>query len=321
MAFVKGISRRHAMGYGAASLLLAPRALHAQQAQQTDDQTDSDKVAAAADDQKHLTIEVMIDGKGPFAFVVDTGADRTVISDDVAKVLGLNLGQQVNVQGVVRSVLAQTVRLNRLSFGQFERENLVVPVLPRTLLRASGYLGLDVIDGTRVTFDFKDQALEIDAPRSRFLANYVPPYEARIDAVGRYGHLRSVDCRVDGISTTTFLDTGAEISLGNSKLFEALMERDPKYATPQTLPLSGVTGGFIQGRVTTIHQMRFGSLIFGDCDIAIADLEIFDIWGLSEQPALLIGMNFLRGFDRVAIDYGLKELRFDMASLVVARSG
>jgi predicted aspartyl protease len=318
MTFVKGISRRYAMGYGAASLLLAPRALHAQQA---GDQADSDKVEAASDDQNHLTIEVTIDGKGPFAFVVDTGADRTVISDEVANVLGLNLGPQVNVQGVVRSVLAQTVRLNRLSFGQFERENLVVPVLPRTLLRASGYLGLDVIDGTRVTFDFKDRTLEIAQPRPRFMTNYVPPYEARIAAMGRYGHLRAVNCRVDGIATTTFLDSGAEISLGNSKLFAALMERDPKYATPLTVPISGVTGGFIDGRVTTIHQMRFGSLVFGTCDIAIADMEIFDIWGLSERPALLIGMNFLRGFDSVAIDYGLKELRFDMASLVMARSG
>jgi hypothetical protein len=35
---------------------------------------------------------------------------------------------------------------------------------------------------------------------------------------------------------------------------------------------------------------------------------------LTHSPALLIGMNLLRQFSRVSIDYGLKELRFDLAS-------
>ena len=72
--------------------------------------------------------------------------------------------------------------------------------------------------------------------------------------------------------------------------------------------------------MTSVRQIRFDQLIFGASDIVIADLQVFDIWGLSDRPALLIGMNFLRGFDRVSIDYGLKELRFDLASLVVARN-
>jgi hypothetical protein len=55
------------------------------------------------------------------------------------------------------------------------------------------------------------------------------------------------------------------------------------------------------------------------CNIVIADLQIFRLWGLSDTPALLIGMNFLRQFSQVSIDYGRKELRFEMARLVVAQ--
>jgi hypothetical protein len=40
--------------------------------------------------------------------------------------------------------------------------------------------------------------------------------------------------------------------------------------------------------------------------------------GLSRKPALLTGMNYLRQFSRVSIDYGLKEIRFDLAGLLVA---
>jgi hypothetical protein len=49
--------------------------------------------------------------------------------------------------------------------------------------------------------------------------------------------------------------------------------------------------------------------------LAIADLQIFELWGLTKTPALLIGMNYLRSFSRVSIDYGREEFRFEMADL------
>jgi len=45
---------------------------------------------------------------------------------------------------------------------------------------------------------------------------------------------------------------------------------------------------------------------------------VFEIWGLSKKPALVIGMNYLRQFGSVAIDYRLKEIQFNLASLLVA---
>jgi hypothetical protein len=54
---------------------------------------------------------------------------------------------------------------------------------------------------------------------------------------------------------------------------------------------------------------------FTDCPLVIADFKVFDLWGLAQRPALLIGMNYLVQFSKVSIDYGLKELRFDRASL------
>lgn len=46
----------------------------------------------------------------------------------------------------------------------------------------------------------------------------------------------------------------------------------------------------------------------------IADLQVFHLWGLQDRACLFVGMNWLRRFNRVAIDYGRKELRFDLAS-------
>jgi predicted aspartyl protease len=280
---------------------------------------EAEKIAAATDAANHLTIEVMINGKGPFRFVVDTGADRSVIADDVAASLGLLRGPLVNVEGVVRTLPAQTVALSEISFGSVRQENIVVPALPRAFLDADGYLGLDVVDGYRVTLDFRNRALLVEPPRHMQLLEYSRPNEAVVPVFGKMGHLRAVNSTIDNVMATTFIDTGAEVSVGNSKLFEALSERDPSYSKQESVLLSGITGGTIAGRVIDINRIKINSLMIFGSKIVIADLQIFDLWGLGEKPALLIGMNFLRGFNEVAIDYGRKQLRFDLASLIVAQ--
>ena len=277
------------------------------------------KIAAERDAASHLTINVQINGKGPFRFVVDTGADRSVIADDVAARLGLLRDRKVMVEGVVRTIPAQTARLDNLSFGPVSRDNLNVPVLSRALLGIDGYLGLDAIDGYRVTFNFKERALEIATPSPRLVMNRNPLTEVLVPVVGRSGHLRSVQCRADGIRTTAFIDTGAEVSVGNAKLLEALLDISPTYALPGNVPLTGITGGVVQGSITTVDKVRLDELIFDGCNIVIADLQIFKLWGLNDTPALLIGMNFLRQFSKFSIDYRRKELRFELARLLVAQ--
>jgi predicted aspartyl protease len=53
----------------------------AQPAAAPDAPPNPEKLALAEDSVARMTIPVMIDGQGPFPFVIDTGADRTVISE------------------------------------------------------------------------------------------------------------------------------------------------------------------------------------------------------------------------------------------------
>lgn len=282
---------------------------------------DAARIAAQNDAAQHLTIPVMIGGRGPYHFVVDTGADRSVIADDVAVDLGLIRGNNVTVQGVVRSYESRFVAVADLKFGSITKRNLSLPVLPRALMQADGYLGLDAVDGSRVILDFRDKSLQITHPRS--LSSYAMPRltEVAVPVRGSMGHLRALGCRVEEAGATGFIDTGAQVSCGNVKLFEALLRHNPKLAVLGSLPLTGVTGGVIMTKVVSIRQIKLHGIIFSDAVVAIADMPIFDIWGLGQEPAILIGMNFLRQFSRVSIDYGAKEIRFDLASMVLARWG
>jgi predicted aspartyl protease len=270
--------------------------------------------AAGKEVADRLTVAVHINGNGPYYFVVDTGADRSVLATEVAVELGLTHGPKVMLNGVVQTVIAETVSIRHLAFGSIVSGNFSVPTVPRSLLDADGYLGLDFLDGHRVTFDFKGGFLQVSDSRPKLSADWTRPSEARIHVFGSSGHLRSLDCRVDGVSTTAFVDSGAEVSAANGPLLAALAHRNPSFGVIGDMDLIDITGGQIQGKVAMVKQIQLPGLAFDDCPLVIANFQVFKAWGLTRSPALLIGMNVLRQFSRVSIDYRLKELRFDLAS-------
>ena len=272
-----------------------------------------------SDIAKRLTVPVHINGRGPYRFIVDTGADRTVVATEVGEELGLLRGERVVLDGVVQAVLTDTVSIRELAFGSIAARHLIVPTLARSLLDADGYLGLDFLDGHRVTFDFKGGLLQVSDPRPRFSTDWVRQNEARVRTFGSSGHLRSLDCRVEGVAAAAFIDSGAEVSAANAPLLLALEHRNPSFGEIGTIELIDITGGQIQGKVTMVKKIRLPGLQFDNCPLVIANFQVFKAWGLLHSPALLVGMNLLRQFSKVSVDYGLKELRFDLGAVSSAR--
>lgn len=280
-------------------------------------------ISTETDREQHLEIDVLIDAQGPFRFVVDTGADRSVLAEDVAGALGLTTGRHVFVQGIIRTIPAVTVPVRTIAFGDVERRNLDLPILPRALLGADGYLGLDVIGPHSVTFDFDRHALIVED--SHGIGPIVNPQaiidykgnaqESTIRAVGSYGHLKSFQCDVDGVAAAAFLDSGAQVTLGNTRLAAALKETNAHLIELGTVPITGVTGGQVIGTVVGIDKIKFADVSFKAKAMVIADLGIFETWSLADQPAFLIGMNYMSRFAQVTIDYALKQFRFHLAGL------
>lgn len=274
-------------------------------------------VQGSPDAQNRLTVDTYVNDKGPFSFVVDTGADRSVICEDLAKSLNLRPAEDVIVQGIARSLPAPAVVLDSLRMGRVAIESMPMPVLPRSWLGADGYLGLDVIDRQSVTFDFQNHRLTIE-PSDRSTNRIAMADRALVRVNGSDGKLTAVNCSVDGTKAFAFVDSGAEISIGNSALFRALKQNGAKYLNDEIVQLLGVTGGSAQGRMTFVERVKLGSISFLNSVLVISDLQVFDIWNLADKPALFLGMNFLRQTSAVTIDYGRKELRFKLAEITVA---
>ena len=52
-----------------------------------------------------MTIEVLINGQGPFRFVVDTGAGRSVLTPAIVEKLALPPGPDMIIHGIAGSVV------------------------------------------------------------------------------------------------------------------------------------------------------------------------------------------------------------------------
>jgi predicted aspartyl protease len=112
-------------------------------------------------------IDVMIGGKGPFRFVVDTGASHTVINTDLATELGLKskgktqLGDPMNPHAID----AEIVELPSLEIGGARFEGVQAAawdqgsVLGRDGPR--GVLGFPVFHDVLLTFDYVDKQMRL----------------------------------------------------------------------------------------------------------------------------------------------------------------
>ncbi|MGA9658831.1 MAG: retropepsin-like aspartic protease [Asticcacaulis sp.] len=282
--------------------------------EQTSDIThETASLKADTDNDQRLTIEVMINNKGPYRFIVDTGAESSVLADNVATELGLVCDKTLIVKDIASRITVPAALIEDMSFGPFKRQNLTLPVMPRANLLMDGYLGLDMIKGTQVTFDFKHMQVRVSERKSRYMPGSALALTKRLPAVGANGRLFITDCVVDGIAASAFIDTGAEVSVGNLALGQALMKRNRRSDYVGSLKLTGVSGGQVKGNVLAVKNIQMERMSFRNGLMAIADVPGFNIWQLTKRPALMIGMDYLRQFDAVTIDFHNKELSFLIA--------
>jgi len=266
-------------------------------------------IGAGQDRYDRLTIPVMIGGQGPFEFVVDTGADRTVLSQDVAEQLGLPPGRDVMVQGITGSELTPTVQAPEITIGKIALQGLDLPVLSRERLGVDGLLGVDALQKRRLVMDFRARKLEILSASGAFRPSSTVR-DAFVTARDRFGRLVVIDADANGARVAAFIDSGAGMSIVNSALAESIRNRGDWREEGRTVPLFGVTSHQATAELRRLNSVRLGGLRFTDIPVLVADLDLFAQWGMADRPTILLGVNVLRLFSRVEMDYGRRRVMF-----------
>ncbi|MGZ8363457.1 MAG: retroviral-like aspartic protease family protein [Caulobacteraceae bacterium] len=263
-------------------------------------------IETADDPYKRMTAPVMINRQGPFHFVVDTGANQSVMSVELAAALSLPPGPPIRLNGVAGMEVTQTVSASLLEIGEGAADpNASFAVLPEAAIGAQGILGVDRFRNRRITLDFRARRLVIESGYNRFI-----PFSVKVPAVKRSGQLMIVDASLAGIRLSAFLDSGAERTIGNPALLQLATLRRPSTRFYDA-PIVSVTGATLPGQIALLPVLKLGGVTLTNLAVTFADLHIFRIWNLT-QPSLLIGVDLLSVFDAVTLDFKRSEVLFQM---------
>lgn len=269
----------------------------------------ADLVATGLDLGLRMTVPVMVNGLGPFQFVIDTGADRTVISTELAERLSLPASgsAKLHAMGGTRSV--DIVTIDTLSVSTNTARNVRAAALPARNLGADGLLGIDSLQGQRVIMDFTAQTMKVVPSRK----NEPPPPEDSemiiVTAKTRLGQLVMVDADANGQKVWVVVDTGAENSVGNARLRRLMVRRNAKLVI-KPISLLDVLGRTTSADYIVVDKMRVGNIAMANSGIAFAEVHPFKIFNLINKPAMLLGMEGLRSFRRVSVDFSNREIKF-----------
>jgi hypothetical protein len=103
---------------------------------------------------------------------------------------------------------------------------------------------------------------------------------------------------MNGVTGLALIDTGSSISYVNSRFAD---DAGAKPNIEKTQILQGVSGKGIPVRVATARKFTLGAHRVSGPDLIVADPPLFAHLGLAEEPAMVLGLDYLSIF-RVQLD-------------------
>ncbi len=267
-------------------------------------------ISLATDETLRFTVPVMVNGRGPFRFIIDTGADRSAVSSRVVAALGLPFGETVKVHSMSGTNLIPSVKIATLQIApDVEVHDIIAPVFAESDLGAEGLLGVDSLQGHQVVIDFIKHTMEIRTAKKHERPLLDDQGAVIVMARSKYGQLILVDSSLGPRSLRVVLDTGAQFAVGNlamRRLAASLVREAPA----QRVQMLSVVGKYVSADYTLIARIKLGGFVLMNTPVAFADAHPFARFGLAKEPAMLLGMDMLHLFRRVTIDFANRRVSF-----------
>jgi len=271
-----------------------------------DKTTQTEDVRFRSDFTDRMTVPVLLSGQGPYRFLVDTGADRTAISRELAKKLHLAAGDNASLHSVTGVSTISTATVPTLQLTRKKIHGINAPLLESANMGADGILGVDSLRSQRILFDFETDTMSIVPSATPDFT--VEPGTIVVQGTRRNGRLVVTEATANNRPIIVVIDTGSQVSIGNAALKRALLKT--KLLGPSSqVELLSVTGDRIMGEYMFIRELQIGGVGLKDLAIVFADAHTFKQLKLDQKPALLLGMNAMRAFKKVSIDFASRKLR------------
>jgi predicted aspartyl protease len=257
----------------------------------------------------HIVVETRLNGRGPFRFVIDTGASISVVYADARAEAGIESvpNTLVHVLGMTGSGLFPIGRVAEIQVGNESWRNARVALLPGAG-RVDGILGVDFLSQYAVLYSRRERVLRLypreliadDAYRGW---NRIALRELRVGD----GNVSVFvfDMYIDAKHIPTVFDLGATINIMNRRAARAL---DILVRRPQAMPdVHGISGSTEVLAELRVWRLRVDNSLWRNRIFLVGEFPVFDTLGLNRQPAALAGADFFE-YREFIIDFARQRL-------------
>jgi predicted aspartyl protease len=254
-----------------------------------------------------VVVPVMVNGRGPFRFIVDTGANHSTISPRLVHELGLKPTEEASIilDGITGSAQVSFVTVDRLQAGELTIEGTDLPVVWASVMAgADGILGAAGLTEKSLLIDFQRNRVAI----SRGVEAAVRANSTKIHALPMTPGLITLATQVGGVPVRAVIDTGAERTLGNLALRDALRARRLHGVLAKMTSVYGATKEVELGEILIAPTIVIDTLRINDVAIVFGEFHIFNVWGMQGQPAMIIGMDVLGTVASLSIDFKNRDV-------------
>jgi predicted aspartyl protease len=260
----------------------------------------------------HYVLPTMVGDRGPFPFILDTGANHTAILEILAHQLDLSLQDGVpdTLYGLTGSSATVILGVAALDFGAGPapvRTAVTIDADVNAELVAFGILGTDAFAGQRLEIDLSDYVIRVN-PDNAWSDDEM---EGRI---ARHGMLLARGT-VSGVPTTFMVDTGATRSFINRELAEQIITGRQM----RNVQVHGMSGHGAGTGEIGIGTVRFTGLCNRNVRALATDFPIFETLGLDDTPAMIVGLDLL-DHSQIRIDFVSGRFTVDSSGACRRRS-
>jgi predicted aspartyl protease len=250
-----------------------------------------------------LMVSVGINGQWA-SLIVDTGAERTTLTEDAVKRLGLSRDPQfVTRSGGVGGVTSNTdAKVERFVIGETRLPVERVAVARfGSGIQADGLLGADILLAFDLDIDVPGGFLSLYRVRRCAIAN--PPWvepAVPIAAVAVRKDRMLVPFTLDGVSGMALLDTGAQATtIGVDMARRMGLPLQPQGGDP-VVQIRGVGSATMTARLHQFREFRIGPAVYRNLRLPILPADV----GVGDA---LVGQDFLRD-RRIWISFPTRQM-------------
>jgi predicted aspartyl protease len=260
----------------------------------------------------HLVVPALINGQGPFPFILDTGADESGVYKWFAEKQGFAPGPATEIEGMTGKTTNPTYRLDSITVDGRTIRNIVADSFPNRhdVEVEAGAIGNDLMDGSVTIFDFPCKTVEI-LPKPVDMKRLLTKDAHKVDGGTVVdGTQLSFPVQIGAARGIAVLDTGSSDTRVNTAFVKAAGIDPASGAFRNAEPIFGVNSNPTPSRKGSVGTVRLAGLEIPDAEVRVIDMSVYKSFGFGDGPAMILGLDLMAGY-RLVYDHEAKLFWFD----------